>query len=301
MSTASHHKPPAVWRLTQEIGREGEREGEFTMAVRIAVFDNGVMAVINYIPKTATKSLWKLYFFSKDGVYQSTLQCTNPTLRCPCYVAITSQQNLVVVDQSNLAKIFNIHGSYIRSINTLTSEEDPSTWVNNQMHVSVTCNNEIIIAYSHNWMLTVHREIDGWQPRKIKLDIQPIFLSTSRQGHILLTGRKVKGKPSVVKALTTSGQEVYTIDAFRVYGKVGDPQGLVCDEMGYVYIAVMRFNEKIGKVASNSGHIHQYDHRGNFMKCIIQGIYRPLGLAISKSGTDLYVANEKSVLKYSAT
>ena len=202
---------------------------------------------------------------------------------------------------TNLAKIFNIHGSYIRSINTLTPEEDPSTWVNNHMKVSVTCNNEIIIANSHNWILTVHREIDRWQPRKIKLDVQPIFLSTNRLGHILVTGRKVKGKPQVVKALTTSGQEVYTIDAFMVDGKVGCPTGLVCDERGCVYIAVMRFNEKTGNVFLDTGHVHQYDHRGTFIKCIIQGIYRPFGLAMSKSGSDLYVANYKSVLKYSAT
>ena len=300
MSTASHHKPPAVWSLTQEIGREGDGEGEFREATRVAVFDNGVMAVINSIPKTKTTVVWKLYFFSKDGIYQSTLQPTNPTLLYPCDVAITSQQNLVVVDASYLAKIFNIHGSYIRSINTLTPEEDPSTWVNNPVMVSVTCNNEIIIANSHNWILTVHREIDGWQPRKIKLDIQPIFLSTNRLGHILVTGDKDKDKASVVKALTTSGQEVYTIDAFMVDGKVGGPEGLVCDETGCVYIAVMKFNEKTGNVFLNTGHIHQYDHRGNFMKCIIQGIYSPYGLTMSKSGSDLYVANMKSVLKYSA-
>ena len=137
--------------------------------------------------------------------------------------------------------------------------------------------------------------------RKIKLDLEPIYLSTSRQGHILLTGRKVKGKPQVVKALTISGQEVYTLDAFMVDGKVGGPQGSVCDELGYVYIAVMEHDESNGNVNLESGHIHQYDYRGNFMKCIIQGIYHPQGLAMSKSGSDLYVANEKSVLKYSAT
>ena len=296
MSTASHPKPP-VWKLDQEIGRDRKGEGELRKAKTVAVFENGVMAVSEF-------DLKKVYLFNSDGTYKATLQSnsSNPTekLKHPKDVAVTSKENLVVVDSSNYAKIFTINGSFISSINTLTPDEDPNTVVRTNS-VAVTCNDEIVIGDGYRQLLTVHSEVSGWLPNKISLDLRPVYLSTNGQGHILVTGRKVKGKPDVVKALTTSDQEVYTLDAFMVDGKVGSPQGSVCDERGYVYIAVMVFDESNGNVNPNTGHIHQYDHMGTFMKCIIQGIYRPHGPAISKSGSDLYVANQKSVLKYSAT
>ena len=100
MSTVSHHKPPAVWSLAQEIGREGDGEGEFRWAFKVAVFDNGVIAVVD---TNFDKTLFRVYFFNKDGTYKLSLRSNtsnpNEKLIYPRDVAITSKQNLVVVDQ----------------------------------------------------------------------------------------------------------------------------------------------------------------------------------------------------------
>ena len=63
----------------------------------------------------------------------------------------------------------------------------------------------------------------------------------------------------------------------------------MCDEMGCVYIAVMEFDERRNVVILNTVYIHQYDHRGTFMKCIFKSrgpIYAPCDLAMYAWGVE---------------
>ena len=290
----------ATWKVASKFGTEGDGEGEFRGADGIAVLHNGDIAVTNV---NFEKQLCSVYFFGKDGKYKSTFKpiSNNPQdkLVHPFDLALTPSNQLVIVDTTKYAKIYDTKQSFklCNTICTLTQDEDPNTEVSTQS-VAITSEANIIIGDCSRRLITIHSEASGWVPRKVEIPIKPVYLATNNHGLILVSGYEGEGKPDMVMAIDDNGERMFTIDHFSVDGKKGSSRGLVCDGDD-LYIAVMEYDESRDTVIWNTGHIHLYSSQGKFIKCIIKGLYVPNNITMSRDKS-IYVANKTSVVKLSS-
>ena len=67
------------------------------------------------------------------------------------------------------------------------------------------------------------------------------------------------------------------------------PQGIVCDAYDNIYVAMRLLGE------NNTGHIHKYSSTGEFLGCIVKGLYSLQDMEITTDGS-LIVANWNSIL-----
>ena len=280
-----------------QFGTVGNEDGQFTSAWGIGVLQNGEFAVTDI---DRSKGIALLYIFGSDG-YKSTFYPVDVSKRKdvlihPFDVALTPSDQLVIVDTSKYAKLYDTKQSlkFCNTICTLSQDDDPKTKVSTQS-VAVTPAGNIIIGDCLRRLITIHNEANVWVPKKVEIPIMPAFLATNSIGQILVSGSEEKGKSAIVLAIDDNGKEVFTIDQFDVDGGKGYPQGLVCDG-DELYIAVIRHGENHDTVLVGTGHIHLYTNQGQFKECLIKGLYCPNNLAMSKDGY-IYVANDASVLQ----
>ncbi|XP_072049255.1 uncharacterized protein [Amphiura filiformis] len=282
-------KTPKRWFLARHFGQEGDDLGQFREANGIAPCHTGDIVITNLNLYTNSS---EIYYFTNDGLYITTLLHNNDELVHPWDVAFTTQGQLVVTDQSKNVKMYDVNSNTMFSFSTLSPDEDPSTEVTTS-GVAVTPMDDIIVGDSSRKVVTIHSKAGAWEPRKITVPINPVYVASNNRRSILIsdwTERKVI-------AMNFHGETLYNIDDFKVEGHVSAPMGLACDIDCNVYIAVIKYNETTGKVIAGTGHIHQYDNKGTFIRCIAKGLYVPRGVALSNQGS-LYVANETSILIY---
>ena len=280
------------WKLIQRFGDEGDGEGQLRKAEGIAVCSTGEIAITDN-EHSETRS-YRAYLFNKDGEYKLTFKSTNPAgkLLYPEKVAVTSDNNVVITDQSTDIKIFHVNGSFVKSFSTLAPGEKPVPRVDSfSRGIAVSNQNEIIVGDWDRQCITIHTQ-SGVFIEKLLTPIIPAYLATN--SHLIIISdweaRKVIG-------MTRDGKVVFTLDRFVVNGEGGAPDGITCDSNDDVYIAVSKVNESTGYTIYNTGHIHQYDSNGVFIRCIIRDLYSANALAMSKG--KLYIANGTSILVYS--
>ena len=282
-----------TWKQIQRFGEEGDGEGQLRMAAGIAVCSTGDVAITDNTVDRAADN--KVFVFSRTGEYKHTIKShpTNPAgkLLYPFSVAVTSDNRVVITDQSTYINIFHVNGSFVNSFSTLAPGEKPVPRVNGSgFGIALSNKNEIIVGDYDRQCITIHTQ-SGVFIKKVPTSIIPWHLATN--SHLIIISdweaRKVIG-------MTRDGKVVFTLDTFLVDGKVGLPDGITCDSNDDVYIAVREVDESTGNAYVNTGHIHQYDSNGVFTRCIIRDLYFPRGLTLSKG--KLYVANDKSILVY---
>ena len=278
------------WRLLNQFGKEGDEDGDFRLAESIAVCQQGNIAVVD----TRTTGGKRVYLFDKDGGYKFTLQShktdTIAKLLLPEDVAETTEGHLAVVDQTQYVKLFQPDGRFLKSFSTLCPDDDPDEKVT-PTRVTVTPQGEVVVGDRHRRLVTIHTEADNWVPKKVAAPIRPWYLSSNSQGHILMSDDWER----TVVSMNQQGVILFMIEDFIVDGENGEPYGMACDENDDVYIAVMKVS-KNNQSRQGSGHIHQYDNKGNFLRCIAKYLRHPYGITMSNGS--LYVANKKSVHIY---
>ena len=276
------------WKLIQRFGEKGDGEGQLREAAGIAVCSTGDVAITD-----SRMGSPRAYLFNKDGEYKLTFKSTNPAgkLLYPESVAVTSNDHVVITDQSTDIKIFHVNGSFVESFSTLAPGEQPVPRVKAfALGMTVSNQNEIIVGDRNRQCITTHTQ-SGVFIKKLPIPIIPIYLATN--SHLIIISdwmvRKVIG-------MTRDGKVIFTLDTFVVNGEGGVPSGITCDSNDDVYIAVGQVNESTGNGILNTGHIHQYDSNGAFIRCIIRDLYAPRGITMSKG--NIYIANETSILVY---
>ena len=279
------------WKQIQRFGEEGDGEGQLRLASGIAVCNTGDVAVVNQSIRNRDDR--KVYLFNNGGEYKLAFKSTKPAgkLLYPDRVAVTSDNHVVITDQSADIKIFHVNGSFVKSFSTLAPGEKPVPKVEAfAMGIAVSNQNEIIVGDYDRQCIIIHTH-SGAFIKKLLTPIIPWYLATN--SHLIIISdweaRKVIG-------MTRDGKVMFTLDRFVVNGEGGVPDGITCDSNDDVYIAVRELNESAGNAYVNTGHIHQYNSNGVFTRCIIRDLYFPRGLAMSNG--KLFIANDTSILVY---
>ena len=272
----------------EEFSQLGDCEGEFRDARGITVGHNGEIIVTDYLHE-------KAFIFHQDGSHKSTL--TSPAtaeLKYPERVAVTSQGKLVLTDQSNAVKVFDINGGFLHDFSTNTpTDENANASEYFTCGVAVTYQNYVIVGDRARGVLTIHSEANEWVPKEVKVPIKPVYLAITNQNQILVSDCWEK---KVVK-VTMDGQVIFTMDTFKVDGEAAFPDGVTCDGSDDMYIAVIKEGkDNSGERYTGTGHIHHYDKDGVFLRCVARDLYWPQGLHLHNGS--LYIANEKSVVIY---
>ena len=274
------------WKLIQRFGDKGDGEGQLRQAAGIAVCSTGDVAVTEF-------DLERAYLFNKNGEYKLTFKSTNPAVKLlyPENVAVTSNDHVVITDESTDIKIFHVNGSFVKSFSTLAPGEKAVPRVKSfALGITVSNQNEIIVGDYDRQCITIHTQ-SGVYIKKLPTPIIPWYLATN--SHLIIIS---DWKARKVIGMTRDGRVMFTLDRFVVNGEGGEPDGITCDSNDDVYIVVRKVDESTGNAYFNTGHIHQYDSNGVFTRCIIRDLYFPCGLAMSNG--KLYVANLTSILVY---
>lgn len=284
-------EPKDNWSLFRYFGQEGKVDGKFNEANGIVACPKGDIIVTNL---DITNNTSKLYYFSKDGIYLSTMHPSGSTssdeIIHPWDVAMTTKGQLVLSDQSKFIKLYDMNANMLSNFSVLSPDEDPLTEVTTS-GVAVTPLDDIIVGDSSRSVVTIHSKDGNWVPRKIHVPIRPVYVACNNRRHIFISDWLEKK----VIAMSFQGDILFQINNFKVDGRTSVPKGLTCDPEGNVYIAVVIYNERTGKVVAGTGHIHQYDNDGVFVGCILKGLYVPRGITISNQGA-IYVANQTSIV-----
>ena len=262
------------WRLIKEIGCSGEvRE-----VTRVAICNDDNIAVVG----------WGGAYLLHNGQYHRITSPDNKEAKliAPNDVTVTPNNIIIITDTSKYIKLFHPDGQYMRSICTISSW-NPFTEVNT-MCVAVSSQGFIVVGDRERDLITIHSESDNSFYKNIKTRIEPWCIAVTSQLNILVSDWSER---KVVAYNMESGGEVFVIDSWKLAGdKSGDagPMGLACDTEGNVYIAV-------GTLAPNTGHVHVYNEQGQYLQCIVKGLYFPCGLAWYNNS--LYIADDRAGLK----
>ncbi|XP_038044341.1 uncharacterized protein LOC119719094 [Patiria miniata] len=152
--------------------------------------------------------------------------------------------------------------------------------------VAVKSNGTIVIGDVLRNELTEH-SLQGSLQRIIKLEIKPQFVAVddAKERFVISDYRKA----TVVK---NDGAAEFSIKPVIR----GIPQeqttctGVCCDNSG-IYLAMHG-------VEKGTGHVHNYSASGQFLSCIAQNLYQPMGITIVADGQKLAVADTRTVKVY---
>ena len=270
------------WRLIKEIGCSGE----VGYVTGVAICNNGNIAVIG---NDMSGFLGKPHaYLIHNGQYHRITSPDNKEAKLinPHYVAVTPNKKIVITDTSKYIKLFHPDGRYMRSICTLTQDENPDTKVNTRC-VAVSSQGFIVVGDIERGLITIHSESDNSFYKSIKTSVGPLRIAVTSTNNILVSNW---GERKVIAYNMESGGELFVIDSWKLAGVSGyaGPWGLACDTEGNVYIAVS--TEEF-----NTGHVHVYNEQGQYLQCIVKGLFEPSGLAWCNNS--LYIADRTEGLK----
>ena len=277
--TATAASAGTEWGCIKKIESSGT--GKVKNVHRVAICNDGNITVVDCISHKAYVVYNEQYhrLTSPDKKEAKLIQ--------PNDVAVTSNNVLVITDTSKYVKLFQSSGQYMRSICTLTQGENPDTKVETRC-VAVSSQGFIVVGDKKRELITIHHETNNLFYNSIKTGIRPCYLEVTNKQNILVS----KWKSRAVHAYNMeSGKEVFVIDSWKRAGESGDaePHGLASDSEGNVYIVVRK------RYAYNDGHVHVYNEQGQYLQCIVKGLFDPCGLAWWNNS--LYIADAKKGVK----
>ena len=248
------------WRRIKEIGCSGEVE----YVTKVAICNDDNIAVVDGVNKKA--------YLLHNGQYQCITSPDNKEAKLiePNNVAVTPNNIIIITDTSKYIKLFHPDGQYMRSICTLTQDENPDTKVDTWC-VAVSSQGFIMVGDTRRGLITIHSESDNSFYKSIKTSIKPRYIAVTSQHNILVSNWD---ESKVIAYNMETGDKVFVINRCKLAGvsRGATPMGLACDTEGKVYIAVRT-------LVLNTGHVHVYNEQGQYLQCIVKGLYCPQGLA----------------------
>ena len=262
------------WRLIKEI----KCSGEVRYLQGVAICNDGNIAVVS------SRALYLVH----NGQYWPITSPDNKEAKLiePNDVAVTPKNKIIITDTSKYIKLFHPDGQYMRSICTLTQDENPDTKVNTGC-VAVSSQGFIVVDDTERGLITIHHESDSSLFKYIKTSIRPVCIAVTSTNNILVSDWR---ESKVIAYNMETGGELFVIDSWELDGEPGNakPGGLACDTEGSVYIVVRTLD-------ANTGHVHVYNEQGQYLQCIVKGLYCPQGLAWCNNS--LYIADGYEGLK----
>ncbi|XP_038064837.1 E3 ubiquitin-protein ligase TRIM56-like [Patiria miniata] len=156
--------------------------------------------------------------------------------------------------------------------------------------IVVMNNGNIIAGDTKRKVLTVHQPgKKGKLIRTIPLRIRPDFLAVLNNDWIAISDCE-EGLAGIMDISHNKATTVAYVQP-TIVGKPVKHCAGICSNSSGIYIAV-----DTGYV--NTGHIHHYDSTCQFVSCVVQGLYNPLGITFKADGQQLAVADQYSVKIY---
>ena len=152
--------------------------------------------------------------------------------------------------------------------------------------VTIQRNGNVLVGDVERMVLTEHNHINGSLLRTIPVEIKPEYLAVMNDGRIVISSPGER--PVIVVNVTNDSATTefvikpITADQPRHYCT-----GVCCNNSG-IYVVVDSY--MFGR-----GHIHHYDCKGKFVRCVAQGLYHTGGMTFTADGQQLAVADVKSV------
>ena len=150
--------------------------------------------------------------------------------------------------------------------------------------VAIKTDGTIVVGDIKRKVLTEHSPTGGELRSTVPVKIAPHFLAVDIDDRVVVSDYTSK----TVAVVDSNGAELFTVKPLINDRPVKYCFG-VCADWSGIYVAAVNDD--------NAGHIHHYDTRGRFLKCIAQGLHWPLGLTFASDG-QLAVAGRYSVKIY---
>ena len=268
------------WQLTDRI----ESSGEPLYLSRVAVCSNGKVVVINSYNDTA--------HIHDHGVYHQIISPSSEKFKLimSSDVVVTKNNIILITDSSKFIKLFRADGKYVRAICTLAESENPDTKVDTTC-VAVSSQGYIFVGDTWTEKIRIHHVTDELYYKCIQPKILPVYLAvTCRHNDSAGTNIIISDVGRVVSYNMESGKEIFTIDSWKLDDVSEDahPFGVGCDDKDNIYIIVRTHDY-------NTGHVHVYNDRGEFLECIVKGLFFPRGLTWWNNS--LYIADSLQGVK----
>ncbi len=186
-------------------------------------------------------------------------------------VAVTQQQTYVIVTQEDNCKILLCDKSGKETNITLDMNKQ-SSLINS---VAVDVNGRILVGHVRK-SISIHN-IDGSFISKFTTQTEPFRLSATSTGEIVSS---VNGGDSL-QLMDYTGGNIRVIQPPAEI-KVWKP-GFVCCRQGEIFVS----NEGRGDPTG----VYRFTSEGDYLGCVTRKVSIPSGIAISKDGTELFVAD----------
>ncbi len=216
-------------------------------------------------------------------------------------IAITQDSNqIVIVDDRRHGKVFRRSGEYVRSFSTSSSDEVISS--DNIMSVAMDMDDNILVGDSGGNTIAIHSNLDGRLLNRIKCHdmVDTSRMAVNSKNEIIYCSHPDESDHPLVVSIDQSGDQVFSftpqINECLGSGQAVESGGIVCDTCDNIYVSL---NVKKGLYFEPyTGHIHKYSSAGSFLKCIADGLYHPLDLALTADSLSMVVANRNSILVF---
>ncbi|XP_022086118.1 E3 ubiquitin-protein ligase TRIM71-like [Acanthaster planci] len=262
-----------VWELCCTIGKKGSGHREFEGARGIAAAEPDVIAV------TDRKNRRVVVFDSQGNRWQSISLIAND---------VTATRNYLIVLDPLAVKVYRRDDAQlIHEFPTVHPNEVGNTRVN-LFGVAVKKTGNIIVGDCERKVLTELTQ-DGELLHTIPVAIKPYFLATAANDWIAISDKDRKKIHIVDVSDGNVAKKIVTIKP-TIDGEQASCRG-VCSDSSDIYLAA-------STEFYDSGHIHRYDMRGQFISCVAQNLYNPYGITFLADGKQLAVADFHSVKIY---
>ncbi|XP_038064911.1 E3 ubiquitin-protein ligase TRIM56-like [Patiria miniata] len=263
-----------TWEMCHSFGKKGSGKGEFEGARGIAAAaDPDEIAVT-------------------DGSNKRIVIC-NSRGQTRSSIPIAANDVVVVSNQwvcANPYKVMVYHRDTkpARDFGTLQESEVGKTDVQ-LTSVAVMPNGNIMVGDGKRKVLKELDPRNGEILHTMTVKTQPVYLAVLSNGWIVISD----WEQGLVEIVEVSDGNAVTVCVIKptIDGKPVKYCGGVCSNSSGIYLAVV--TESV-----NTGHIHHYDCAGQFVSCVAQGLYTPLGIAFTANGQQLAVADYHSVKIY---
>lgn len=307
-SKKAEKEPVPKWQKSLTISKRNSDDA-FHSVTSVALHPSGDISLVDKNNKVA--DLWssnrgspRVYGFHADGSPKFVLNSTDKNeepvgeLVNAQGIAVSADGNYLVVDGTTIVKVFHADGQYSSSFTTL-SEDSPKGIRASASCITVNASNgDVLVGDYHREMITVHDGGSFKIKKEVHVGLKPVHIAVNAQNQILVTvlfqepaevvatnlfflvlkQNQAGGK---VVAFDYDGDEVFTIVPV-MSGELAKPFGVAYDSDGGLYVALSKFDLKSRMTKPNTGHIHYYNGKGEFVKCVVKGLHWPLGIALRK-------------------
>ncbi|XP_038066259.1 E3 ubiquitin-protein ligase TRIM56-like [Patiria miniata] len=263
-----------AWEMCHSFGVQGSGEGEFELARGIAAAaDPDEFAVADWKNK-------RVVICNHQGKTKNTIPID------PNDVVVVSNQWVC----AHPSKMMVYHRDTTHKFDFRTVPEDEVGKTDMQLvSVAVMPNGNIIAGDKKRKVLTEHNPKNGEILHTMPVNIAPDYLAVLSNGLIAISD----AEQGLVEIVEVSNGKAVTVNTIQptIDGKPVKRCRGVCSNSSGIYLAVD--TDKY-----NTGHVHHFNCAGQFVSCVAQGLYNPLGITFTADGQQLAVADWHSVKLY---